>query len=220
MMRTISRRMRAILAGAWLVTSAALFPTIFAEGSKAAPPQRTSVKPAKVVVSNEVSLYAGRSGIVQGTYVNVGDLVKKGQILLKLDASDVVAELKVKKAQAELARAELQQARLAVSLIEAESKEANRQPAKSDVAKARLELAKAAVTVAEARLAVAQAEIDRAAALVESATFRAPLDGIIARRNVSVGAVVPSATNTAPRPVLVILKSPTTPGTPSSPQSK
>lgn len=111
--------------------------------------RRTTEQPGQVEAYEVTPLHARLAGLVRKLSADIGDHVKKGQILAELWAPEVEAEVGRKKAQAEQARADEGLARVAV------------------------DVARAAVLTAEARQAEAQAGIRRADA--EAARWDAEL---------------------------------------------
>lgn len=142
-------------------------------------------------------LAARREGIVQKVLVDEGDMVKAGQVLALLDDQQA-------RVTADLARAELEQARRALPALEAkrsvaEREEARLTPLAADNTVARQELDQAGdqVKLAKAEIASANAAIETAALRVKAAEFeveqraiRAPLDGQLVRLQTRMGDVV------------------------------
>ena len=119
--------------------------------------------------------------------VNVGDRVKRGQLLASFSVDTVNADLAVMKAQAAEAAAALSDAQAnaarARNLKDSgalSAQQINQYLTAEQTAKARLEAAKAQVGVQELRLRNTQ--------------VRAPDDGIISARQATVGAVIPAGT--------------------------
>lgn len=122
----------------------------------------------------------GDGGLVNAIYVEAGDHVKKGQVLVRLSTSVLVpqvaslsAALEQSRAEADLAAAEYHRA-VAVGAAGALSTEETERRHSTAVTAA------AKVKVAAAQLAEAQARVDRA-------EVRAPADGMILTRNVELG---------------------------------
>jgi len=169
------------------------------------PPANTTTQPAQIEAWDEALLYARFGGLVREVNVHIGDHVKAGQVLVKLDLPEAAAELKVKQAQVEQARSELERAKLDLVPFELEIKLAGPERVNAPAAKAHREILNAAVKVAAARLAVAEAEVNRAAVRNDYATLRAPFDGVIARRHVSLGTLLLPATGSEAQPLVVVV---------------
>lgn len=129
--------------------------------------------------------------------VEEGQVVHAGDVLVRLDAQDLVAQLEsaqasLKSQEASLASAE---ARLEEAGFEVErSRELyqTRDIARSelDAAEARFKQAQAAVRSAHQSIAIAGANIARAQKDVDYTTITAPIDGVVTRRNFDVGEMV------------------------------
>ncbi len=122
----------------------------------------------------------GDGGRVAAVYVEAGDRVKRGQVLVRLDVSvlqpqvaNLQAALELSRAEADLAAAEYHRA-VAVGASGALSAEETERRRSSSLTAA------AKVKVAAAQLAEAQARLARA-------EVRAPADGILLTRSVEVG---------------------------------
>lgn len=142
-----------------------------------------------------ISVAARRGGVVKEVYVQEGDRVTKGQILARQEDDD--PRLAVERARAELAQIQAQTAgadiRYAAAVREYERQQqlaatnfiaAQRLDQSRDAmreAEAALELQRAAVNTARARLNEAQYDL-------EMTVIRAPVDGVIVRRQANPGA--------------------------------
>lgn len=137
------------------------------------------------------------SGTVQALHADYNSIVKKGQVLARLDPSLIRAE--IDQARASLVRAEAEVERLEVSHADAELKErrARELAARELIARNELETAElnvrtlaaqirsARAQVTQARASLAQAEVNRQKTVIAS-----PIDGIVIARNVDVGQTV------------------------------
>lgn len=150
-----------------------------------------------VVARTRASVASRISGRLASLSVEEGTVVRRGQILARLDNDDYVAA--VAQAEAEQLRAEAQVAEL----------RSNRDQLGRDLARSRELLAKkleparvvedleSQLTSAEARISVQLAQIKSAEAAVQFAranlantTIRAPFDGTVLRKDAEVGEVV------------------------------
>jgi RND family efflux transporter MFP subunit len=167
---------------------------------------KTIMEPASVQAFESVCLYALINGTVEKMEVEIGDPVKRGQILIKIAAPAVTADVMVNRAKVAEAQAELSQAKLALAPIEVEITKAEKEHRDADMsaAKGRLAIAQAATTTARARLEVAHMELRKAESFFEYTTLRAPIDGIVSRRTFQVGDVVFAGSSAASQPLLVI----------------
>ncbi|MDG2947951.1 efflux RND transporter periplasmic adaptor subunit [Bisgaard Taxon 10/6] len=131
---------------------------------------------------------------IQTVNVEVGDTVKKGQILATLEASNVQSQLRQNDANLQRAKANLASQQSALTEAEAtlkryqtlmKSNAISRQELEQQQAKARA--ARAAVQAANAEIAQVQAQLDDSRHQRKKAEVLAPADGIITQRNAEVG---------------------------------
>lgn len=116
-------------------------------------------------------------------HVDVGERVRKGELLLELDARTLRSEL----AQARAAQAE---AAAAVELAQANLRRAETLAREQLISASALDELRAARTQATARQATARAALDAAQLRLDFTRLRAPDDGVISRRLVEPGQVV------------------------------
>lgn len=150
------------------------------------------------------------AGVINEIDANEGDHVRTGQVLARLDARDIVAQLAVDKAAVEQSRAAIvkaladvanAQASLTNAIAVARRREAlvkqglvSVEEAQSDVAaeqqaKANLRAARAEVKTAQAALAGAVAAVASEEATLSYYTLRAPYDAWVLARNLNLGAM-------------------------------
>ena len=120
------------------------------------------------------------AGRVTTVAVDVGDVVRRGQVLATLDLQPLTSQLAA--AAGELARAEAQ-------LLEARQRQerVGKAQARGAVSSAEAGAAQAELAAAEAAQRSASAQRDTAAWSLEQATLRAPVDGTVAARLVEPG---------------------------------
>jgi HlyD family secretion protein len=144
------------------------------------------------------------SGIVQEMYADFNSIVKKGQVVARLDPS--ILETQVETAKANLVNAQANLERQKVALDDAQRKLARTKElaAKQLVNKVELENAEVAVKQADAQLKSTQSQIVQAEASVNKAqvdlghtVITAPIDGIVIKRSVDKGQTV-AASMSAP----------------------
>ena len=144
------------------------------------------------------------SGIVQELYADFNSIVKKGQIVARLDPS--ILETQVETAAANLTNANANLERQRVTLSDAQTKlaRAKELAARQLINKVEVENAEVTVKQAEAQLKSTQSSIVQAAAAVNKArvdlnhtVITAPIDGIIIKRSVDKGQTV-AASMSAP----------------------
>jgi RND family efflux transporter MFP subunit len=157
--------------------------------------------------SENIAVGAPVSGVVTGVLVKVGDTVKAGQPLFKIDDRDLQAELMTRAAGVETARA-------AIAVAEASLADARNQFAmyeqmhQSDaraVSRDEFDRRRFAVATAEARLhqaraelGAAQAGVDAVRTLIDRTTVRAPVDGEILQARIRPGEFAQAGPAAAP----------------------
>ena len=149
------------------------------------------------------------SGAIQSLHADFNSIVKKGQLLARLDPS--LYRSAIEQAQANLVRAEADFERTRVSLVDAESKLARSRElaARQLIPANELDAAEVTVATTAAQLRSAQAGVTQARASLEQAqvnlsktVITAPIDGIVISRNVDVGQTV-AASLSAPTLFLI-----------------
>jgi RND family efflux transporter MFP subunit len=119
--------------------------------------------------------------------VNVGDIVKRDQVLAMFATETVLADLAVQKAQ---------EAEAVAALAEAQANAGRARSLKNSGALSAQQISQylTAEQTAKARLEAVRAQVQVQNLRLQYAEVRAPDDGVISARQVSVGAVVPVGT--------------------------
>ncbi len=142
------------------------------------------------------------SGVVQALYADFNSIVRKDQVIAKLDPS--LIQTQIEQQSANVVRAEADVERLKVALADAEQKldRARQMSERSLIPKTELETAEVNVKSAEAQIRSSQASLTQARAQLNSqrvnlgyTTIVAPIDGIVISRNVDQGQTVASSMN-------------------------
>ena len=137
------------------------------------------------------------SGIVQDLYADFNTLVKKGQVIARLDPS--VIQTQIEQARANLIRAQSDLERLRVAADDARNKlkRAGELSARSLIPAIELETAQVNVRSADAQVKSAEASITQSQASLrqnevnlEHTVITAPIDGLVISRNVDRGQTV------------------------------
>ncbi len=127
------------------------------------------------------------SGEIFELHVETGDVVRPGQLLVRVDPRVPQATLRQAQADLELAEAQLENAqaqlRRAVGLFETQS-----------ITEEEYDNTRLSVASANAQLVRAQRSLSDAEIAAEDTDVRAPGDGVIIQKNVEVGTVISSAT--------------------------
>ncbi len=137
------------------------------------------------------------SGTIQSLYADFNSLVKKGQVLARLDPS--LFETQIEQAKANLIRAQADLERLRVSLDDAKTKLARARELSGrqllpksdlDTAEVNVRSAEAQIRSSEAQVTQAQASLSQNQVNLEHTVISAPIDGLVISRSVDVGQTV------------------------------
>ncbi|WP_341219476.1 efflux RND transporter periplasmic adaptor subunit [uncultured Pseudoalteromonas sp.] len=128
----------------------------------------------------EVALMPRVSGVIEQITFNEGDLVKKGDVLFKLDDRPFAAVVASLKAQVNSAQAALEQAK-------SEAKRAERLTERKAISTEQAESRISVLRQREAQLAALQAQLTSAELDLEFTAIVSPIDGVISRANITKG---------------------------------
>ena len=134
--------------------------------------------PGNVMAYQEATLYAKVAGYLKTINVDKGDTVKEGDLLAEIEAPEMLADLVKAKAEAEAAQLDYKR------VTEAQKKA-------SDL------VVPQTVDAAKAKSGVAVAGVQRIETLLGYAKITAPFSGIITKRWVDPGALIPAATSSS-----------------------
>ena len=142
------------------------------------------------------------SGVVQDLYADFNQIVRKGQVIARLDPS--ILKVQIESQEANVIRAQADLERLKVALADAQQKydRAKAMFAKELVPRTDLEAAELAVKSADAQikssaasLTQSQASLNQARVNLGYTVITAPIDGIVISRSVDPGQTVASSMN-------------------------
>lgn len=142
------------------------------------------------------------SGVVQQLFADFNSIVRKGQIIAKLDPS--LIQTQIEQQTANVIRAEADLERLKVNLEDTRQKldRARQMAERSLIPRTELETAEVNVKSAEAQIRSSEASLTQARAQLNNqrvnlnyTTIVAPIDGIVISRNVDQGQTVASSMN-------------------------
>jgi RND family efflux transporter MFP subunit len=187
--------------------------------------ERTITLTAEFRPYEEVELHAKVAGYLRDIAVDVGDRVTRGQHLATLEVPEMTediaqavaararSEAEVVRARVELQRSETT-ARLAQISFERLSavlksrpnliaqQEVDEARTRADAAREQVEASRAALAAAEQQVRAALAGEKRARTIEAYSRMTAPFDGVITRRYVHPGAMIPAGTSPSATPVV------------------
>src|SRR5690606_19828026 len=134
----------------------------------------------RIVPKREASVSPRANGTVAELLVDVGDRVKKGQVMARLDTANAVIALDQARAARAMAEAAFEHAKLGLE-------RAQQLHQTGGVAQAQLDAAESGYRQAEAGLKQAVAAEKAAAQMLADHTIRAPFDGVVTARQAKLG---------------------------------
>jgi len=176
--------------------------------------------PATVAAIGETPVYARAEGYIVKRYADIGDYVKKGQVLVQIDAPEQDQQLRQARSRLDQLKASLGQVQAQVMVTDANLKLAQVTSQRQeqlvregilskqagDESTAQLAARQADKAVAEANINVArenikaqEAEVQRIVELTVFQKVTAPFDGLITVRNCAVGNLITTASLQAGR---------------------
>jgi RND family efflux transporter MFP subunit len=154
------------------------------------------VLPGQTAAWFETTLYARVSGYVAKWMVDIGDHVKKGQVLATIETPELDAELSAAKAQLKTSEAQAV-ARQAEAEFSKSTNERWRDSPKGVVSdqereskKADYESSVARLLAAKAQVALDKSKVEQYSALAQFKQVVAPFDGTITERKIDIGNLV------------------------------
>jgi RND family efflux transporter MFP subunit len=141
--------------------------------------------------SENISIASPLSGVIKAVFVRAGDTVQNGQPLFSLDDRDLQAEIQVREAQVEKAKAALEDAKTQLSIYK--SVNDPRAIMKGELLKreSSVALAAAGLSEADSLLAASKTTLDRM-------TIRSPIAGEVLQSKARVGEFAPAQVMTNP----------------------
>lgn len=154
--------------------------------------ERIHAADAVIESSQSATISAQINARVQSVHADAGSLVKRGQVLARIDAREADAAVAQAGAQLAQAHAQLVQAR--------QTHERNRElRAQNFISQAAVDASEATLKAAEAAVSAARAAGQQAGTVRSYAEIVAPFDGIIASRSIEAGDLA-----TAGKPLFVL----------------
>jgi RND family efflux transporter MFP subunit len=154
------------------------------------------ILPGQTAAWYETTIYARVSGYVANWVVDIGDHVRKGQVLATIETPELDAELQAARAQLKASEAQVD-ARKAEAEFSKTTNERWRDSPKGvvseqerDSKKADYESSEARLYAANAQVALDRSKVDQFSTLTEFKQVKAPFDGTITERKIDVGNLV------------------------------
>lgn len=158
---------------------------------------QTIVATATVAPDREAHISSKIAGRLEEIRVREGDRIKKGEIVFKLEQTDLLLALKAAEAQLSIAKASLNEARLNMENISREKDRLNRlfeknaisQQKNDDINSAYL-LAQNKVDLAQAQLRAAETNLAQAKERLEESQVKAPFSGLVFKKMANAGEMI------------------------------
>jgi HlyD family secretion protein len=139
---------------------------------------------------NAVEVRSKASGQIINMPVEAGSIVKPGDLLVQIDPRDV-------QYRHDQAFAALKAAEANLDVAKAQNERAEALAQQGVITAPELESSRIAYANAQSQLVTARANLELATIALEDATIRAPIAGVVIQKDVSLGQVIASATNSA-----------------------
>jgi HlyD family secretion protein len=148
----------------------------------ARPPYTSFVAGSGIIesISENIAIASPLAGVIKQVFVKAGDPVTKGQALFALDDRDSLAELQVREAQVDRARAQQADAETQLSLYKGVT------DARA-IMRGELLKRESVLAIAKAALAEAESQVNAVRTTLERMTIRAPIDGTVLQSKARVG---------------------------------
>jgi RND family efflux transporter MFP subunit len=156
------------------------------------------------------TIYARVNGYVAHWFVDIGDHVKKGQLLALLDTPELDAELAAARAQLERASADVMMRKAEVHFAQAQYERWRDSPKgvvseqEREQKHSEYDSAAAQYKAAQAQVALNKAQVDQYSVLSQFKRVTAPFDGVITARNIDIGNLVTAGSTSATTPLYVM----------------
>lgn len=181
---------------------AALLPAVIVSVAEKAPAATSLTLPGNTAAWHESTIFARVSGYVAQWLVDIGDHVKKDQVLATIDTPDLDAELSAAQAKLESAKADVKVRQAEAAFAKTTYERWRNSPTgvvsqqERDSKKADFGSTTAQLNAALANVDADQGNVDRLTALTQFKKVRAPYDGTIIERRIDIGNLVTAGSTT------------------------
>ena len=178
-----------------------------------APPTQLLALPGETRAWYETTIYARVNGYVANWVSDIGDTVKKGQIMAtietpELDDQLVAASAKLKAAEAEVS---VQQSNVAFARTTynrwRNSPKGVVSDQERDAKKAEYDSSVANEAAAESQVRLAQADVDSLSALTQFKQVTAPFDGVVTARRIDIGGLITAGSTSSTTSLYTVAQS-------------
>lgn len=159
------------------------------------PVSRDLTFPAELLPWDKALIYAKVSGYVKEIKVDIGDVVRKGDLLVSLDAPELVANLAQVSADVQMARSKY------LGSLDRYNRLVHAAKVPGTIAEGELETVKSQMLADSATLDATRSRRNAIAQLKEYLDIRAPFNGVVTQRNVDPGTLVGTGDKT---PMLIV----------------
>lgn len=167
---------------------------------RAAPVQELTL-PGDVQAYSSTPVFARQPGYLKQWYVDIGAVVKRGQILAVIEAPELEQQL-------QQAREVLTQAEANLALAEVTAKRFIESWKTRSVSQQELDTATSSLKANQATVAADRASVRQLEHLTSYLIVRAPFDGLISERNVDIGDLINAGSSTVPNTALFMIVQP------------
>jgi len=174
--------------------------------AKRSPAEQTLTLPGSTMADQQTSLYARINGYLKSYAFDLGDSVKKGQLVAEIDSPEVDQQLRQARAQLGVAQSGQLQAQANQELAKVAAdrwaglvKEKAVSQQEADEKRLTLAAREADVEAAKAAIKAQEANVKRLEELSSFKQIVAPFDGVITARNVEIGTLVSEGSGTGAR---------------------
>jgi RND family efflux transporter MFP subunit len=159
----------------------------------ARPPYTSFVAGSGIIesISENIAIASPLAGVIKAVYVKAGDTVETGKPLFSLDDRDTLAELQVRQAQVEVARAQLADAETQLSLYKSVTDP-------RAIMRGELLKRESVLSIAKANVAGAESQMKATQTTLERMTIRSPLNGTVLQSKARVGEFAPAQVMASP----------------------
>jgi len=158
-------------------------PVVIVRKPDASPPSEELVLPGSVQAFVEAPIFARTSGYLRTWYTDIGDPVKKGQLIAEIDTPEVDEQLR--QARADLATAKANADLAHITDVRWKGLLANQAVSQQDA-----DTRAGQAAASGAQLTSAQANVARLEELEGFKRIVAPFDGVVTARNTDIGALI------------------------------